>query len=415
MNRKQINRREFIKKSAGYAAYAALGITGPAMFQEKAVARQQADIIVENNLLQAVEASDVARASKQVRQKLAKDGNGWRIHLSLFPVVQRVLNPPYINPHLPKMYAICREFVTYLSEDEIAALVDLEVAEYARRPKLEQLPKAKLLNSPVSFNNVESAIGDQDWEKTAVLMATFHAQKGGVELARRLLLLGSGYLDRSLGHSISCTAFILLEMLERVDQDSWPALTTLSDYFCKGKFHTTPALRKSTAFTSDEALDYQLMRATSGRGIVNLHHTITLYALERVRQFFSKEEYQHLIGAWIAFMKDKKAEPIKLESRQMKSVSDYAQFYKTFSRLEPKSVVASVAGMIVSHHNRWQLSHFLIKGLCDLYQGDYNAHNITGLGSTLWVVNRFWNQTPIAINALFQYMDFFFDDIKSKR
>ena len=49
----------------------------------------------------------------------------------------------------------------------------------------------------------------------AALMLAFLEQLGNVELARRLLLLGSGYLNRSLGHSISCTAFILLEMIER--------------------------------------------------------------------------------------------------------------------------------------------------------------------------------------------------------
>jgi hypothetical protein len=413
MNQNQINRREFIKKSVEYAACAAFGITGP-RFQGNAIATQQGGTIQVNDLVQAVEASDVAGASRLLKKKLAEKGNAWKIHLALYPAAQQVLNPPYINPHLPKMYAICREFVPYLKEDEIAALLHIQVTEYAKRPKLQKLPKAKLLNLPVAFSDLEAAIEDQDWEKTTILMASFQAQKGGAELARNLLLLGSGYLDRSLGHSISCTAFILLEMLQRADQDPWPALTTLADYFCKGRFHSPPALSQKTTF-SDEDIRHHLLRATSGRGIVNLHHTITFYALERVKQFFSAEEYQHMIGAWIAFLQNKKEQPIEPASQGVQPAPGYTQFYKTFSRLEPNSAVAAAAGMIGTPRTRRQLGHFMIQGVCDQYQGDYNPHNITGLGSALWVAERFWNQARIAQNALFQYLDFFFEDIKSKK
>jgi hypothetical protein len=91
-------------------------------------------------------------------------------------------------------------------------------------------------------------------------------------------------------------------MLERGDQDPWPALATLADYFCKGRFDTTPPLRKSTVSLTPESVSRELLRATSGDGIVNLHHTITLYALERVRQFFKREGYQYMVGPWVAFI-----------------------------------------------------------------------------------------------------------------
>ena len=73
-------------------------------------------------------------------------------------------------------------------------------------------------------------------------MATYLDQQGGPELARRLLLLGNGYLDQSLGHSVSCTGFMLLEMLDREDHDPWPVLAALANYFCRGRFNTTPSL-----------------------------------------------------------------------------------------------------------------------------------------------------------------------------
>lgn len=411
MNQNHINRRAFIKKSIETAACAAFGMAGP-WFQKKALAKNQGSTHAVDELLKALEASDAEEASRLLKKNLAEKGSAWEIHLALYPAVQQVLNPPFINPHLPKMYAICREFVPYLQKDEIAALVQLEVTEYARRPKLQKLANSNVLDLPVAFKDVEAAIADQDREKTAILMATFQAQHGGVELARKLLLLGSGYLDHSLGHSISCTAFILLEMLQRKVQNPWPALTALAEYFCKGKFHATPPMSRPGTF-SDEAIRENLLRAASGRGIVNLHHTITLYALQRVKQFFSAEEYQHLIGTWVAFLKNKKAQPITLASRSIEPIPDYARFDKIFSSLEPEPVVTAALAMMDTPQKRRQLSHFLIRSVCGQYQGNYNPHNLTGLGSILWVVERFWNQAPIAQNALFQYLDFFFNEIKS--
>jgi hypothetical protein len=168
-------------------------------------------------------------------EEVKKGSDSWEIHLSLFPAVQRVLNPPFINPHLPKMYRIYRQLIPFLRKDEIPGLIGLEITEYVRRPKLEKLPRGNPLTSRVAFEDIRSAIRAKDREKTAILMATFYAQAGGTELARQVLLLGSGYLKDSLGHSVSCTAFILLEMLERIDQDPWPAATILADYL-QGRF-----------------------------------------------------------------------------------------------------------------------------------------------------------------------------------
>lgn len=367
-----------------------------------------------DGLLQALEVSDVTVASEEYREKIRKGSDPWEIHLSLFPVVQRVLNPPFFNAHLPKMYSVNRDLISYLEKDEIPEFVHLEVTEYAKRPKLEKLPRTDLPTSPVSFHNIESAFREQDWGKSTVLMAIFCEQKGRSELARRLLLLGSGYLDESLGHSVSCTTFLLREMMERPDQNPWPVLATIADFFCKAEFHTTPPLRKPTPPPSDEAFTYHILRATSGRGLENLHHHITLYAMEGARQFFNKEEYDHMIDAWIEFLGDKKAEEVTLDSPRMEPLVDYNRFFKTFTRLEANPVVASLEGMIGSMQGRRQLGRFIIKGLCDLYQGDYGPHFFTCLASTLWVVNRFWNQPPIAINALFQYLDYFFERMKSK-
>jgi hypothetical protein len=352
-------------------------------------------------------------ASNQLKEKLEKGADAWEIHLSLFPAVQRVLNPPFINPHLPKMHRIFRDFIPYLTKEDIPPMVRIEVTEYAKRPKLEKLPNGRKLTSSVSFGEVELAIHQRNLEKTAALMATFYSQKGGKEFTRRLVLLGSGYLDDSLGHSVSCTAPILLEMMERKEEDPWPVVTALADYFCKGTFHTTPGLRKLTPFASDDAIKHHLVRATRGTGIVNLHHTITVYTMERVRHFFSKEEVDHLVAAWIGFLGKKRSEEVQWDLPDGKPVADYSKFYDVFSRLETKPVIALIKGMISTEQSRRRAGRFLIKGVCDLYQGNYNPHYLTGLGSVLWVVEKYWNQNSIVLNALYQFLDFFFKGIKS--
>ncbi|HSB07276.1 MAG TPA: hypothetical protein VLK23_19020 [Thermodesulfobacteriota bacterium] len=360
------------------------------------------------DLVDAIEASDVTGASDLLVKKLKEGMDPWKLHLSLFPVVQRVLNPPFINPHLPKMYRICREFVPYLTPDRIGALVSLEVREYARRAKMDKIPREKALTSPVAFKEIEAAFKENDPEKAALLMATFLDQKGGEEFARCLLLLGSGYLDNSLGHSVSCTAFILLEMLERTDQDPWPALSALANYFCRGRFHTTLPVRTIPPTHPQQSPNRSLLRSTSGRGFVNLHHTITRYAIGRVRKFFAQDEYEQMVNAWIQFLGDKREEEVALKGDEAGVVDHYDGFYKTFSERKARPLTAALRKMPASAENRNKLGSFLIQGLCDKYQGNYDPHYVTGLGSTLWVLEQYSMDTPIAANALYQYLDFFF-------
>jgi hypothetical protein len=356
-------------------------------------------------LLQKIEQSDKAGVEELIGNEMAPKGRAWPIHLSLYPVAQRVLNPPFINPHLPKMYRVIREFIPYLSEEEVPPLVRLEISEYTRRPKQEMVFPPARTTSSGSFEEIEAAIHEGKREKTAALMAAFQQRRGKEELARRLLLLGSGYLDQSLGHSLSCTAFILLEMIERAEQDSWLALATLADYFCKGGFSSTPRLRNA-ARQSEQALDHHLLRATTGRGIVNLHHTITRYAIERVRHLLSDAEYSHLTACWVDFLGGKEAVSAALEPSA--EINDYPDFYRNFSEREEGPVLASLAGLAPTEEGRKRLGRYLVRGVCDLYQGNYDPHYLTGLGSALWVVNRYWNQAPLALNSLRQYLNYFF-------
>ena len=224
------------------------------------------------NLLDSITRSNLSAAKNDLESLLKAGTEPWAIHDALFPVVQSVLNPPFINPHLPKMYAINRELIDYLEPEDIAMLVSVEVQEYARREKLEPIVPPSLHPSISDFKKVENAIGARDVRTTAETLSAFLAGAGPLTLAKNLLILGSGYLDQSLGHSISCTAYLLIEMDIRRNQDPWPVLVSIAEYFCKGNFSKKPELQYSAISDYPEVYLIDVKRAVSGTGIAPLQY-----------------------------------------------------------------------------------------------------------------------------------------------
>jgi len=371
---------------------------------------------MQDALLKAIQESDVSVAQAELEKKKDQGMEAWDIHLSLFETAQWVMNPPFINPHLPKMHAVCREFQPLLEKEDVLPLVRLEVSEYARRPKMERLVRPRPLLPATSFDAIEAAIRNNDAIEAALLMESFLSLEGTEELSRRLLLLGGGSdeLKASLGHSISCTAFLLLEMVARADLDHWSTLAVLADYFCKLKLGPHADSYASDAPAAEKTIQNQMARAVSGSGIVNLHHQITIYALERVRHLFTAEEYNGLVDAWVVFMGDKEEEEPALNFTKNGAPESYTQFYQLFATLETEPVVSALLPLLDSPEGRRTMGRFLVKGACDLYQGKYNPHQLTGLGSTLWVIHRFHEQQSIAGGALFQFVDYFFAALKDK-
>ncbi len=120
-----------------------------------------------------------------------------------------------------------------------------------------------------------------------------------------------------------------------------------------------------------------------------------------------------MVEAWKEFMGNKRTAETVWGAEEMGQVVDYAGFYKIFRKLNPQSSTNHLRRFLLEPEARQKLSYFLIKGICDLYQNDYNPHYVTGLGSAQWIVGRYWDQAPIASNGLFQYLDFFFSGLKS--
>lgn len=350
---------------------------------------------------------------RDILASLLEEGRDpWAIHEALFPVVQSVLNPPFINPHLPKMYAINRELAGYLEQEDIATLVRVEVEEYARREKLRPIARPSLIPVVDDFTGVEKAVASGEVETTAATLSSFLARAGPLPLAKHLLILGSGYLNRSLGHSISCTAFLLMEMDIRREEDPWPVLVSLAEYFCKGNFSKKPTLTYSAISDYPEVYLLDLKRAASGRGIGPLHHIITLYAIERSRHFLDHQEYDHALTMWNKMLGDKAEDLVPVNEVATLPLPDYATFYQKFLESDPIKILEVAKKSLKSVDERNRLAQFLIKAVLQCYNGYYNPHYLTGLGAALWVMDRFHEHPDVVLTCLNQYLDFFYTGVE---
>ncbi|NNK97315.1 MAG: hypothetical protein HKP41_23415 [Desulfobacterales bacterium] len=363
-------------------------------------------------LLDSIRNSDPSGA-RVILESLLEDGRGpWAIHEALFPVVQCVLNPPFINPHLPKMYAINRELAGYLEQEDIAILVRVEVEEYARREMLPPIARPSFVSDVDDFTDVEKAIVTGEIETTAKVLSAFMASAGPLPLVKHLLMLGSGYLDRSLGHSISCTAYLLIEMNIRRDEDPWPVMVSLAEYFCKGNFSKKPTLQYSAISDYPEVYLLNLKRAVSGRGIGPLHHTITLYAIEKCRHFLGHQEYDHALTMWNKMLGDKTEDLVPVDEVASLPLPDYFTFFHTFLESDPIKILEVVKNSLNSMDERHRLAQFLIKAVLQCYNGYYNPHYLTGLGAALWVMDRFHEHPDVVLTCLNQYLDFFYTGVE---
>jgi hypothetical protein len=364
------------------------------------------------NLLNSIKHSSL-NVAKNVLESLLKEGaEPWVIHEALFPVVQSVLNPPFINPHLPKMYAINRELVGYLQPEDVAMLVRVEVEEYARREKLKPITPPSLLLSLSDFKEVENAIAARDVLTTAETLSAFLAKEGPLQLAKNLLILGSGYLDQSLGHSISCTAYLLIEMDIRKNEDPWPVLVSIAEYFCKGNFSQRPKMQYSAISDYPEVYLIDVKRAVSGTGIAPLHHTITLYAIERSRHLLDQQEYDHVLTRWNKMLGDKGEDLIPSAEIASQPVPEFDAFYQIFLESSPTKILALAKKSLDSKEERKRLAGLLIKAVLRSYNGYYNPHYLTGLGATVWVMERFPEHPDVVLTCLNQYLEFFFSNVE---
>ena len=128
-----------------------------------------------SNLVQLVEEGNVVEALDALQERLDSSEDPQIIRDELYPVAQTVLNPPFINPHLPKMYRVCRELYKHLEPDEAFELLRVEVPEYARREKFE---------SPIKYRggpSIHSGAPKRCHQKKRPRRGSQHAVLDGVQ------------------------------------------------------------------------------------------------------------------------------------------------------------------------------------------------------------------------------------------
>ncbi|MBI5443130.1 MAG: hypothetical protein HY900_18180, partial [Deltaproteobacteria bacterium] len=107
-----------------------------------------------------------------------------------------------------------------------------------------------------------------------------------------------------------------------------------------------------------------MLRAVSGSRTLDLHHTITLYAVHRARRWCDDAEADHLLSKAVAFMGDKQATPMTF-SRVGTPPGDYAAFRELFEAHDATSLVEQVCPMLETEDGRTNLGRFLVKAVCD--------------------------------------------------
>jgi hypothetical protein len=262
---------------------------------------------------------------------------------------------------------------------------------------------------PHSDEELLKAIQASDTDKVANILSAINLFKGAPQLTSTLLKLGSGYMDKTLGHSISCTAFILLDYAKRAEAELWPAYTGLANYYCGGHFNKFPEVQLKN--TSISSIEENILRAVSGTGIMNLHDTITLYSIERCKPLINDDDYHHLLGSWVEYLEDKEPEPYKISSNPKEVIDSYDSFLKLCKDKKTDQIIEASMDLIKTSDGKRGWGRFMLKALCELYDGRYDPHYLTGLGSLIWVMNRFQNDLKVVSTAMNQYLEFYFSRV----
>ena len=118
-----------------------------------------------------------------------------------------------------------------------------------------------------------------------------------------------------------------------------------------------------------------------------------------------------MLTMWMQMLADKQENLIPVEEFTTEISPSFPHFFTVFSKYDPMPVVNMVKDMLNSKEDRARLENYLIKSVLRCHNGRYNPHYLTGLGASLWVIENFYNQPIIVLNALLQYLDFSFSGI----
>ncbi|RAK11731.1 hypothetical protein C8C77_10141 [Halanaerobium saccharolyticum] len=202
------------------------------------------------------------------------------------------------------------------------------------------------------------------------------------QLKEYLINLGMERIPDSLGHSVSCFFPVMRDLVNHHKDVSATGVLSYIMYLCRysyqGKYNSDQQKRQKP---SQEELEELGLKATSGSGIVNLHHMITNYT------FFMLEDssfYQQLPPYSILenYFGSKKIEQKRLElaeNNQEKTqiAENYQQFKDNFSLKSYQKELDFLFYNLAENYKE-TVSH-LHQLFAEYYNPHWNPHYYTGL------------------------------------
>lgn len=233
-------------------------------------------------LQQAILTHDRAQAETELSE--LENSQQWSLITFIdefLPLLLMETNLRYKNFHLVKMSLFLRRLTMehYFSKATEYALLRLVSQELLTRSwlRIEAAPLGWLEQAESStMQNFLQEMGEHNVHN-AFHYALKIWKKDPDILFQTLLLSGSAFISDTLGHSLSC----FFPVVEDLMAANHPHATTglLSYLMYLVRYGISDDLVQKIAQKSEKPQDYVtlLKRCASGSGIVNIHHTITLY------------------------------------------------------------------------------------------------------------------------------------------
>jgi hypothetical protein len=304
----------------------------------------------------------------------------------LLPLSLMQSNLQYGNFHSPKVQLFLRRFAlegcfsretefllaglllsVMLRTDFILARADIRSGEErgveeAVRKMIEELDEGNVHNA---FFYANIAVNDQP-----------------ENLARALLLRGSRNIPDTLGHSVSCFYPIVEDLVLKNHPLRATAIFTYIMYLARFSGDEGRVSRGREEPYTELNLNNLLRLASSGNGIVNLHHTITFYIVSSWDAASCRPGDRSMMWVLADWLRgeavDKERENSVCSYRRMSTLPDtYRSFNNAFHINELNEAMPVLIGLLERQRDRaidWIFRYYASR--CN---GLWNPHYFTGL------------------------------------
>ncbi len=304
----------------------------------------------------------------------------------LLPIMLMEANLKYGSFHTVKMSLFLRKLSTkgHFSKETERKLLSLILNNLVERHwVLLETDTRAYKDDKIFENTVEKMIDElhNSNAHNAYYYSTGLLKNNPEDLCQLLLDLGSIHIPDTLGHSISCFYPVITDILNTKHPANGTALFSLISYLSRFDYKENTLTNK---LHNKEIKDYNklLKLASSGKGIVNLHHMITFYIMTEWEEApFNKENIvpYHILIEWIGdknLDKEREKKVDKLTNIN-KDISNYSQFSELFS---PNNLDESIQTLIYLLQTKPEKAiDWVFRVYTDYYTPDWDPHYFTSL------------------------------------